>query len=72
MDVKEARIFGRVKEAKDYLSIFECSCGSREWIVETPENPRHITCMNCGERYLLLKKLPNLHYSILPEAANDG
>jgi len=62
----KARIFGRLREQNNFVSLFLCSCGYKEWIVETEENPKEISCSNCEEEYLL-KKQGNSHYMILED-----
>jgi hypothetical protein len=60
---KNARVFGRVGENGNYLNLFECSCGSRDWITEGVEITRVFTCKKCGEIYVLQKNY-NTHYTI--------
>jgi hypothetical protein len=66
MRPREARIFGRVLENDRYLSLFECSCGRRDWITESVETTKVFTCKICGERYVLVKT-SNLHYRVKQE-----
>ena len=60
---KKARIFGRVGEDGNYLNLFECSCGSQDWITEGVETTRIFLCRKCGESYVLQKNY-NMHYTI--------
>ena len=66
MRTSEARVFGRILENGGYFNLFECSCGSRDWISEPNETTTVYTCKTCGERYVLVKK-SNLHYLVKQE-----
>jgi hypothetical protein len=71
MEKKEAKVFGHIQEDGNYFNLFECSCGSREWITESVETTRKFSCKKCGETYILIKN-PNWHYKIMPENDNKS
>lgn len=62
----KARFFGRLRDNNNYISLFECSCGNREWIKETEENPKEISCSSCAEEYLVMRH-GNGHYIIVED-----
>jgi DNA-directed RNA polymerase subunit RPC12/RpoP len=68
---RKAKVFGRVRDNGCFHSIFECSCGSKDWITEDTEHDRVYVCRKCGERYILVKK-PNWHYVIIREAGLES
>jgi hypothetical protein len=61
--MKNAKVFGRVRDNGSYQNLFECSCGCRDWIKEYIESEMIYECRVCGERYVLVKK-PGRHYMI--------
>jgi len=52
----KARFFGRLRDENDFISLFECSCGNREWIKETQENSKEISCSKCELEYHIIKQ----------------
>ena len=68
--MKNAKVFGRVRENDIYKDLFECGCGHRDWITEKMETEIVYECLNCGERYILLKA-PNRHYVVSDDTKNN-
>lgn len=61
-----ARVFGRIFEENKFHSLLVCSCGNREWIVETEEDPKIVKCNIC-ENIHYLKKNNIGRYMILKD-----
>ena len=62
----KARVFGRVWEDEKFHSLFVCSCGKRDWIVETEENTREIICKICEKKHYV-KKNKHGYYILLKD-----
>ncbi|PKL92983.1 MAG: hypothetical protein CVV21_01155 [Candidatus Goldiibacteriota bacterium HGW-Goldbacteria-1] len=61
------KVFGRIWEDNRFQSLFVCSCGKREWVIETEEDPKKVICNICANTHYL-KKSKTGRYMVLENA----